>query len=46
MAPRIRLPREDHRRWGQPVIWVILVAIVIILCLGCSDIPKWFGLSG
>ena len=45
MASRERLPREDHRRWGMPTIWLILIAIIIVLCVGCTDVLRRFGLA-
>jgi|GEM_PF-6116617 len=43
MASRDRLPPEDRRRWGMPIIWIILVAIVVALCFGCSIVLKRLG---
>jgi hypothetical protein len=45
MASRDRLPREDHRRWGMPTIWLILIGIIIAVCVGCSDVLRRLGLS-
>jgi len=35
MARRDSLPAEDHRRWGMPTIWGILLAITVLVCIGC-----------
>jgi len=43
MASRNRLPPEDRRRWGMPTIWLILVAIIVVLCVGCSDVLRRLG---
>ncbi|HKE64052.1 MAG TPA: hypothetical protein VKB59_05280 [Micromonosporaceae bacterium] len=45
MATRIRLPREDHRRWGMPTIWVILAVILGTVCVGCCVGLKHIGLA-
>ena len=45
MASRDRLPPEDHRQWGMPTIWVILIAIIVALCIGCSDVLNRLGLG-
>jgi hypothetical protein len=44
MAKRDRLPPEDHRRWGMPTIWGILLVFVIVVCIGCASGFKRFGL--
>jgi hypothetical protein len=27
----------------MPTIWLILVAIIVVVCIGCSDVLKRFG---
>jgi hypothetical protein len=37
MVRREALPKEDHRRWGMPTIWGILLVIMILVCIGCCS---------